>query len=127
MIQEFILKDTFARHCGIELIEVGEGFAKTRVTLADYHLNGLSMPHGGIIFALADVAFAAAANYRGIPTVALNVNISYLKSTESKTLYADVHEVNEKGRVGSYHAKITDETGQIIAIFEGLGYRKSIK
>ncbi len=127
MIQEFIHRDTFARHCGIELIEVGQGFAKTKVTLADWHLNGLNMPHGGIIFTLADVAFAAAANYRGIPTVALNVNISYLKSTESKTLYAEVREVNEEGRVGSYQAKITDQTGQIIAIFEGLGYRKSIK
>ncbi|MEN6308425.1 MAG: hotdog fold thioesterase [Anaerohalosphaeraceae bacterium] len=127
MIKDFILKDTFARHCGIELIEAGEGFAKTKVTLADHHLNGLSMPHGGILFTLADVAFAAAANYRGIPTVAINVNISYLKSTESKVLYAEVREVNEKGRVGSYHAKVIDETGQIIAIFEGLGYRKSIK
>lgn len=127
MIKDFILKDTFARHCGIELIEAGEGFAKTKVTLADHHLNGLNMPHGGILFTLADVAFAAAANYRGIPTVAINVNMSYLKSTESKVLYAEVREVNEKGRVGSYHAKVTDETGQIIAIFEGLGYRKSIK
>ncbi len=124
MKKDFALNDAFADHCGIELVDVGEGYAKARLTLNENHLNGLKMPHGAALFALADVAFAAAANYRGIPTVAINVSISYVKVAETKTIYAEACELRPDGRIGSYRVTITDETGQTLAIFEGLGYRK---
>lgn len=124
MKKEFVLGDAFADHCGVELIDVRDGYAKTRIKLGENHLNGLKMPHGAVLFTLADVAFAAAANHRGIPTVAINVNISYMKVAQSATIYAEAHELSPEGRIGSYRVTITDETGQTLAIFEGLGYRK---
>jgi acyl-CoA thioesterase len=124
MKKDFALNDAFADYCGIELIDIGEGYAKTRLTLNATHLNGLKMPHGAALFALADVAFAAAANYGGVPTVAINVTISYLKVAESKTIYAEARELRPDGRIGSYRVTISDETGQSLAVFEGLGYRK---
>ena len=55
-IKEFLKNDRFAEHCGIELVEVGEGRAKTRMKIEDRHLNGVNVVHGGAIFSLADLA-----------------------------------------------------------------------
>lgn len=124
MEKEFVLGDAFADHCGVELLEVCDGYAKTRLTLEDNHLNGLKMPHGAVLFTLADVAFAAAANHRGIPTVAINVSISFIKVAQTAVIYAEARELSPEGRIGSYRVTVTDDTGQTLAVFEGLGYRK---
>lgn len=124
MKKDFVLGDAFADHCGVELLEVEDGYAKTCLKLGERHLNGLKMPHGAVLFALADVAFAAAANHKGIPTVAINVNISYMKAAKTSIIYAEARELSPEGRIGSYRVAITDETGQTLAVFEGLGYRK---
>jgi len=124
MINEFALKDAFAQHCGVELIEAGEGTAKAKLVLKDYHHNGMGITHGAALFTLADFTFGAAANSHGYDAVTINVHMSFLKSTKEGTLYGEATETNLRGRIGSYHVTITDEAGQIIAIFEGLAYRK---
>ena len=122
--KEYAKKDRFAAHCGVELIEASEGKAKAKLVLELYHLNGMGITHGASLFALADFTFGAAANSRGYDAVTINTHMSFLKSTKEGTLYAEATEVNLRGRIGSYHVKLTDEEGQIIAIFEGLAYRK---
>jgi acyl-CoA thioesterase len=123
-VKEFNDKDVFAKHCGVEILEIGEGSSRGRLILKPHHFNGVGIIHGGAIFTLADVVFAAASNSHGHVAVAINVNISYLKATETGTLFADAVENNARGRIGSYTITITDETGQTVAIFEGLVYRK---
>lgn len=123
-VKEFNDKDVFAKHCGVEILEIGEGLSRGRLVLKPHHFNGVGIIHGGAIFTLADVVFAAASNSHGHVAVAINVNISYLKATETGTLFADAVENNARGRIGSYTITITDETGQTVAIFEGLVYRK---
>jgi acyl-CoA thioesterase len=61
----------------------------------------------------------------GYDAVTINTHMSFLKSTTAcDTLYGQSEEINLHGRIGSYHVKITDESEQVIAIFEGLAYRK---
>lgn len=124
MNNEFAQKDAFAQHCGVELIEAGVGTAKAKLCLRPVHHNGMGITHGGALFILADFTFGAAANSHGYDAVTINTHMSFLKSTTEGTLYAEATETNLRGRIGSYHVKITDEQGQIIAIFEGLAYRK---
>lgn len=123
-VKEFNDKDAFAKHCGVEILEIGEGSARGRLALQPHHLNGVGIAHGAAIFTLADAVFAAASNSHGYVAVAININISYLKATESGVIFADAVENNARGRVGSYTITITDESGQTVAIFEGLVYRK---
>lgn len=123
-VKAFTEKDAFARHCGVELLEIGEGTAHGRLEIGPEHLNGVGIVHGAAIFTLADAVFAAAANSHGYVAVAININISYLKSTESGVLCARAVENNQRGRIGSYTITITDQTEQTIALFEGLAYRK---
>jgi len=120
----FRQRDRFAAHCGIELLEVGPGRAKARMTIGDQHMNGADTVHGGAIFALADLAFAAASNSHGALAMAINVSISYVKAAVSGTLTAEAEEVSCSRRLGSYTIRVTDDDGDLVAIFQGMAYRK---
>lgn len=121
---EIFQRDAFAKLCGVELLEAGEGRARGRLVIRADHLNAVGILHGAAVFTLADAVFAAAANSYDHVAVAININISYLKAVQGGTIYARAEERNKDGRIGSYLITITDEEGQTIAIFEGLVYRK---
>jgi acyl-CoA thioesterase len=123
-VKAFFRKDAFANFVGIELIAAGEGRATARLELTDHHRNGLGLVHGGAIFALADLAFAAAVNSRGRAAVAIHCSISYLKAAEGESLLAEADEVSCGPKIASYTIRITDGTGALIARFEGMAYRK---
>jgi len=80
-IYERFSKDRFAKLCGISIDEIKKGFAKTSVIIEKHHLNGVDITQGGLIYTLADVAFAAAANSYGPIAIGLTTNISYMKKT----------------------------------------------
>lgn len=121
---EFLKRDLFATHCGVEITQIGDGTAAGKLVLQPHHFNGVKIAHGAAMFTLADTVFAAAANSHGYVAVAVNVNISYLKAVQSGALYAVAKENNPRGRVGSYTVTITDDSGDVVALFEGLAYRK---
>lgn len=120
----FFEKDAFSRHCGIEMLEVASGTAVARLNIGPQHLNGVGIVHGAAIFALADAVFAAASNSHDHVAVAININISYLKAVKEGVLIARAGENNERGRIGSYTIHIEDGEGTLVALFEGLVYRK---
>jgi acyl-CoA thioesterase len=124
-IRDFIREnDRLGKLLGIELLEVKKGYAKTKVEIRDCHLNGVGVVHGGTIFALADIAFAAASNSHGTIALAIHVDISYLKGVTEGTLYAEAKEVSCNAKLGSYDIKVTNEKDELIAIFQGMAYRK---
>ena len=123
-IKAFFRKDLFAEFVGIELIEAGEGRARARLKIRDHHLNGLGLVHGGAVFALADLAFAAAVNSRGRAAVAIHCSISYLKAATGGLLFAEAEEVSCGPKIAAYAIRITDASGELISRFEGMAYRK---
>ncbi len=122
--REIFQKDAFARLCGVELLDAGEGKARGRLVIRPEHLNAVGILHGAAVFTLADAVFAAASNSRDHVAVAININISYLKAVQEGVIYAQAEERNPEGRIGSYLITVSDEQGQTIAVFEGLVYRK---
>jgi len=121
----FFGKDQFAAHCGIEVVDIGKGKATVRMEVRAIHLNSHGTIHGGALFTLADAAFALASNSHGIPAAAINAHISYMKSARSGMLYAKAEEFALNPKLGSYTVYVTDETGDGIAIFQGMVYRKT--
>lgn len=119
--------DRYAALSGIEIVEAGTGYCKTRLIIEDKHLNAANVIQGGAVFTLADLAFAVASNSHGQLALAVNVNISFLNSKSTGILYATATEVNEPKRIGAYDVLVTDEKGIIIARFNGLVYRKKEK
>ena len=116
--------DRFAALTGIEIVEAGPGRCTARLVLDDRHQNAANVVQGGAIFTLADFAFAVAANSHGQLALALNANITFLRSVITGTLYATASEVGDPKRIGAYDVMVTDEGGETIARFNGIVYRK---
>jgi len=123
-LKKFFERDQFAKLAGIELLELQPGHATARMTLRPTHWNGLEMAHGGAIFTLADFVFAVASNSHGTVAVAINVSISFLKAASTGTLTAVGREVSRNFKLGSYLVEVKNEQGDLIALFQGMAYRK---
>jgi len=106
---------------GVVIDEAREGYARIHMTLRDDMLNGHRIAHGGMIFALADTAFAYACNSRNENTVAQQASIAFLAPAKAgDTLAAEAREVSRSGRSGVYHVSVRGPGGEIIAEFTGL-------
>ena len=106
---------------GIEIEEAREGYARIRMRLRADMLNGHRIAHGGMVFALADTAFAYACNSRNLRTVAAQASIVFLDSAlEGELLTAEAREEALAGRSGVYNATVRGEDGRTIATFQGL-------
>ena len=123
-IKDFFKNDRFAGCVGIEILEASEGRAKTRLEIKDEHLNAMNIAHGGAIFTLADLTFAVASNSHGNVAVALNVNISFVKSAGKGMLYAEAAETSRNHKIATYSILITNAQGELIASAQGMAYRK---
>lgn len=122
--QFFTNEDKFARHCGIELLEVGSGWAKARMRIEPHHLNGARTVHGGAIFTLADFAFAVASNSHGQLAMGINTSVSFVKAATQGSLYAEAREQSKNPKLAAYSVLISDDAGDTVAIFQGMVYRK---
>ena len=122
--EAFLQRDRYAVELGVGLVDAGEGRATCRLALEEQHRNGMGTVHGGVIFGLADFAFALAANSYGVLAVAVSVHISYLKAVRSGTLLAEASEVSLGGRLASYTVRVTDDAGDLCALFQGMVYRR---
>lgn len=124
-MERFAQKDALARHLGIKIEEIGQGCARATMEVGPELLNGVGVTHGGAIFGLADVVFAAASNSHGPVALALNVNIQFLKTTSlGAVLTASAREENLTRKTGLYRMEVRDDKGELIALAEGLVYRR---
>jgi len=106
---------------GVEIEAAREGFARVRMTVREDMLNGHRSAHGGMIFALADTAFAYACNSRNETTVAQSATIAFLApAAAGDVLVAEAREVSRRGRSGVYQVSVKTAGGAVIAEFTGL-------
>ena|ERR1700692_3494619 len=106
---------------GVEIEEVREGYARIAMRVRKDMLNGHATCHGGMIFALADTAFAYACNSRNVITVAQQASIAFLTlAREGDRLAAEAIEEALSGRSGVYTVTVTNQSGEKIAMFQGL-------
>lgn len=103
------------------VVEVDEpGHAVVSMVVRDDMTNGFHITHGGLVFALADTAFAIACNEDDRITVAQGADITFLKSTRSgQTLTATAVRRVRSGRTGLYDVRVVDETGEVVAEVRG--------
>lgn len=121
--REYFKNDKFAYNNGMVLEDLGEDFSLCSMELDDRHLNANGGIMGGVMFTLADLAFAALSNNIHRPTVAQQVSINYLSAPKGKTLKARA-ELVKNGRSSTIiQVRITDETGRDIALFTGTGFK----
>ena len=105
---------------GIAIEEARAGYARIAMTLTAEMLNGHRIVHGGMVFALADTAFAYVCNGRNEKSVAAQASIVFLGSAaEGETLVAEAEEVATAGRGGVTRVAVRTSDGRAIAEFTG--------
>lgn len=113
--------DAASKWLGMSLDEVQEGSATMSLTVEPHHCNGHGICHGGIIFSLADSAFAFACNSRNQSTVAQHNMISFIAPGRlSDRLTATAAERSLTGRSGIYDIRVTNQNGETIAEMRGM-------
>lgn len=106
--------DNFRNFLGIDVVEVREGYAKVRGEVRESFLNFHGSAHGSYIMALADSAFALAANSDGKQRVALSIKLNFFKPSFRGEILVGEAEALKKGRVMVCDLKITCN-GELIA------------
>ena len=114
--REFFANDHFASQCmGAVIEEVGEKYAKCRLSLNERHYNAVGQIMGGVAYTLADFVFAVATNFRQSPTVTLTAQISYLNAVKGNILWGESRLIKDGRRNCFYEISITDELGTQVA------------
>jgi acyl-CoA thioesterase len=105
--QRMMTRDRVAAGFGIELVEYGEGRAVTRMLVRRDMLNGYDVAHGGVLFTLADTAFACACNNVAPPSVAAAAEIVFVAPVHADDELVATAELRTPfGRSGIYDVTI---------------------
>jgi len=116
-------RDRAAQALGITVEAIGPGSAVCRMGVRDDMLNGHATCHGGLIFTLADTAFAYACNAGNRATVALTCQVTFIAPARaSDVLTASAREQSRTGRTGVYDVEVRRADGAIVALFRGQAY-----
>jgi acyl-CoA thioesterase len=123
-IAEFFERDRFAQGCGIRILEVRTGYGRAEMDVEPRHLNSVGILQGGALFTLADLAFALACNSHGVVAVGSQADVTYFKAVRSGRLTAVAEEISRTRRLSTCLVRITNDTGELVALFKGVAYIK---
>ena len=115
--------DALARHLGIEITTISDGYAKATLPMAGHNCNGLGILHGAAIFALADVVFSAAAMSKGSTTVSIAASINFIAPGTTGPFAAEARLMGESRKLCTIEVDVTDGTETLIARFTGTSYK----
>lgn len=122
--QALFERDRASKALGMRLVEVRPGRVRLVMTVRPDMVNGHDVCHGGIVFALADSAFAFACNSYNESTVAAAAAIDFLAAARAgDELTAEASELWRTKRNGIYEINVTNQRGERVALFRGRSYR----
>lgn len=116
--------DRYASFLETRITKIERGYAQAVLTVAEHMLNFNQVAHRGLIFSLADVAFAAACNSFNQTAVALSFHITYRKPVSIGTrLVAEASEESSGKTTALYKIIVRTDDQRIVAVCEGLAYK----
>ncbi|MDP6411197.1 MAG: hydroxyphenylacetyl-CoA thioesterase PaaI [Arenicellales bacterium] len=112
--------DRCSQMLGMTVDESRPGYARLNMRVRKEMLNFYGNCHGGMIFTLADSAFAHACNTRNHVSVAVSCQVEFLVAvTAGEILIAEAVEQYLLGKNGVYDVRITSNDGGLVALFRG--------
>lgn len=106
---------------GLVMEDAGLGWARCSMVVTEAMTNGHKVCHGGVLFSLADNAFAWACNSRNVIAFAQSAAISFISPARiGEKLTAHAREEAHEGRTGVYTVTVTAGDGRTVAVFQGL-------
>ena len=124
LLERLNTTDHFAHFIGAQLTEIREGYARAELTVTEQHINGAGTCQGGVMFTLADLAFAAMANSHGILSVGISNTITFVQAGRlGDHIIAECTEQMNHHRLPYCDMRITNQRGDLLAFMTGLAYR----
>jgi len=125
-IKKFVQqKDMLLKQFGMKIEELKPGYSIVSMKVRKEHLNAAEVCHGGVIFSLADVAFALASNSHGTLALAMDMSISYIRSVlPGETIKAVCTEKHLGKSTGMYIIEIFDSRKRLTAFVKATVFRK---
>ncbi|MDR3149692.1 MAG: PaaI family thioesterase [Oscillospiraceae bacterium] len=123
-LYDFFKEDKFAMGIGAVIEEVDENSALISVKLTPEHMNGLGVPQGGLVYTIADFAFAVASNaHENSPDyVTLQSSMNFIRSSRGEKLFARATAVHKGRTVAVYNATVYDDLGKTVASASFTGF-----
>jgi acyl-CoA thioesterase len=113
-------EDGASQALGMRILEVRPGYARLAMKVREDMVNGHKLCHGGLIFTLADSAFAFACNTYNAVTVASAANVEFLLPARlGDELTATAEERSRSKRTGIYDVTVHNSQGECVALFRG--------
>lgn len=126
VVQELLARDAFSRWLGIEVLELAPARCRCRLRVREQMVNGFGVAHGAVVYALADTAVAFAGNSGGTVTLSVENTVGYTAPAKpGDVLEALATEESAGRKVGFYAARVTNQRGEVVALFRGTMYRTS--
>ena len=126
VVAHMYARDRVAPGLGVRVEEVRRRYARIRMTVRDDMINAVGICHGGVIFTLADCAFAYACNSENKRTLATHCSVSFAAAAKlGEDLVAVAEECIHQSRIGVYDVKVTGDGGRVVAVFRGQSYQVS--
>jgi acyl-CoA thioesterase len=123
--KETVGRDPMANFLGITVEEVRQGFARCSLVIKPDYLNALDRAHGAAVYAVADQAFAVAANSMENRAVALNLTINYAAgASEGERLVSEAAPLHIGRKVSIWRIEVRGNDRRLIASCEAIAYHK---
>ena len=124
LVDHLMRRDAFSRWLGVEVVEADVGRSVLRMTVRDEMVNGFGTSHGGIVFSLADSAFAFCINSGGVLSVAIDCFVSFPVAVRpGDVLTAIGIEDSSSNRLAFCTVTVRNQHDAIVGHFRGTGYR----
>lgn len=124
VVSQLMAADAFSRWLGIEVLEADVGRSVLRMTVREEMVNGFGTSHGGIVFSLADSAFAFAINAGGYLSVAIDCTVSFPVAVRpGDVLTATGIEDSTSNKLAFCVVTVRNQDDAIVGHFRGTGYR----
>lgn len=122
-LQERFIQDLYvSQGLGAVIEEASYGFARCSMDIQPRHCNALGIPMGGVMFTLADFAFAVASNQDGREVVTQASQITFLTPARGKRLTAAARQVKDGRKTCFFEITVTDDLGTEVAFVTVNGY-----
>ena len=122
-LRSYFKNDAFATSAGIVIEQANQDSVVCSVKINDNHLNATGHVQGGLIFTLADFAFAVISNKDRLGSVTASSSIQFVGSPKGRVLEAKAVCARQGRSVSHYHVTVTDDTGVLVAEVLSTGFR----
>lgn len=126
LIRKMFAKDAYVKLSGIEIVEITDESATVRAKIQAEHLNANGAVQGGMLYTLADFAFAVHANYLHPMTVTQGGHINYIRAAVTDEVTATATERVRSGHNTISEVFVRNGAGETVCVCTFNGFVKDV-